>query len=132
MKLNSLSQTFVGLVILAALTVFGYTGKLNQADTYTTLMAIIGLVGASGLWILASESDNANAIPHVFLGCAFIGVVIALGVHNVFNSGQIQAIFAVLITGGAVTTGTVVATSAIKSAALKANRAELPPAPKVD
>lgn len=115
--LKILPQTLVGLVLLGALTVFGYTGHLSAADTYTGLMAFIGLVGASGLYVLASNLSNISAVPHLIVGCAVIGALVALGLHSVFTSNQIVAILGLVFTGTAATAGTVVASNAAKAAA---------------
>ena len=109
-----LPPTLVGLVLLGALTVFGYTGHLSAADTYTGLLAFIGLVGASGIYVLASNLTNAAAVPHLIVGIAVVGALIALGLHNVFASAQIVAILGLLLTGTAATVGTVQATASAR------------------
>lgn len=110
--LKTLPQTVIGLVLVAAYTVFGYTGHLNSADTYTALMASIGLVGATGIYILASQFSNMNALPHLIVGVGIVGSVIALGVHGIFNSSQIIAVLGLLFTGTAGSTGALVTTTA--------------------
>ncbi len=99
--LKTLPVTIVGLALLAAITVFGYTGHLNAADTYAAIMSLIGLVGATGIYVLASSWSNANALPHLVVGVGILGAVTALGLHNVFGSSQILALLALVVTGTA-------------------------------
>ena len=126
--IKTLPQTVVGLVLLAALTVFGYTGHVSASDTYNTLLAFIALVGASGLYVLASTWANSNAMPQLIVGVAIIGALVALGLHDVFTSTQLQGIMMLLLTGAAVGTGGVVVASAaaIKAASEKKDPAEVP------
>ena len=106
--LKLLPQTLVGLVLLAALTVFGYTGHLSPSDTYSALLGLVGLVGASGLYILASTVfTNTSAVPHLIVGIGIIGAVVALGLHDVFASGQITALLTLIFTGTAAGSGAI-------------------------
>ena len=112
-----LPQTVIGLALLSALTIFGYTGHVTQNDTYIALMGFIGLVGASGLYVLASNWANINALPQLIVGIAIIAALVVLGLHNVFNSGQLSAVLALLLTGTGVGAGGVVVTGAVRSLA---------------
>lgn len=107
--LKTLPQTIVGLALLAALTVMGYTGHLSPADTYTAIMGIIGLVGATGLYVLASNWGNMNALPHLICGVGIVVAIVLLGLHNTFNSNQVLAVLGLLLTGTAGSIGAVAA-----------------------
>lgn len=99
--LKTLPQTLVGAALLASVTILGYTGHLNHTDTVTSLWAFIGLLGGTGLYVLASQFSNVNALPHLIVGLGLMGSIVALGVHNVLNSTEIQNFLALIITGTA-------------------------------
>ncbi len=116
----------VGLVLLAAVTVFGYTGHLSSSDTYSALFGLIGLVGVSGLYVIASSAfTNTSAIPQLIVGVGIVGALVVLGLHNVFDSAQIQAMLLLIITGAAAGSGGVVVATAARSQQVAA-----PPAPE--
>lgn len=96
-----LPQIVVGLVVLGVVVFLGYDGHLSPADTYAGILSIVGLVGATGVYVLASQFDNVNAIPHLVVGVALIIAVAILGAHNTFNSGQLLGLLALIITGTA-------------------------------
>jgi hypothetical protein len=104
-------QTVVGLALLAAIVIFGYTGHNNAGDTYALLLSFVGLVGATGLFILASNFANINALPHFILGLAIVAAVVVLGLHNVFTSAETLGVLGLLLTGTAGAAGAVVITA---------------------
>lgn len=100
-----LVQIAVGAVVLGAIVAFGYTGHLSSSQTYDGIMAFIGVVGASGLLILASTVDNQNAIPHLALGLLLVVGVVILGLHSIFDSAQISAFILLILGPSAIATG---------------------------
>ena len=99
--LKTLPQSIVGLVLLAPIVVFGYTGHLSPADTYAGIMAMVVLVGATGIYVLASNWANENTLPHLIVGTGLIAGVIVLGLHGIFNSNQLLALFTLVAIGTA-------------------------------
>ena len=99
--LKTWPTTVAGLAMLGALTVFGYTGRLSGPDTYNAFLGFLGLVGATGLFILASQFSNANALPHFIVGLATVVAIIVLGLHFVFTNTQILGILFLVFTGTA-------------------------------
>lgn len=105
------TQSVVGLAMVVVVVVLGYTDHLSSATTYTLFLALIGALGASGLWTLASNKPNADAIPHLIIGLALLGALLALALHDVFTDTETQAAFALLLVGSATTTGYVAGAS---------------------
>lgn len=99
--LRTLPQTVVGVSLLTTITIFGYTGTLNASSTYVTFMAFLGLVGATGIWVLASTWSNTNAIPHLIIGVLSMAALVILGLHHTFTSDQLAATFGIMLTGSA-------------------------------
>ena len=110
--IRTLPQTLIGLVLLVPVVIFGYTGHFSPSDTYAGIMAMIALVGATGVYILASQWSNSNTLPHLIVGAAIIAGVVALGLHNVFNSGQLLALWTLLAVGTAGGGGAALVTAA--------------------
>lgn len=98
---KSLPQTVVGLAFLAMITVLGYTGHMTPTDTVTAIWALIGLVGSTGLFVLASQLSNSNAVPHLIVGVAMMAAIVTLGLHDVLHSAQLENFLALLLTGTA-------------------------------
>ena len=109
---KTLPQTVIGLVLLVPIIIFGYTGHITSSDAYAGIMAMVGLVGSTGVYILASQWANSNTLPHLIVGVGIIGGVVALGLHNVFNSGQLLALWTLIAIGTAGGGGAAIVTAA--------------------
>ena len=103
--LKTLPQTIVGLVFLGVITIFGYVGTLSSSSTYQAFLALLTLVGATGIWILASNWENINASPNLIVGLASMIALVILGLHHVFASDQISYTLMLVLMGSAVGVG---------------------------
>ena len=110
--LRTLPTTIVGLVLLIPVIVFGYTGHLSPADTYAGVMALVGLIGTTGVYILASQWSNENTLPHLIDGVLLIAGVVVLGLHNIFDSAQLLALWTLIAIGTAGGGGAALVTAA--------------------
>ena len=93
--------TLAGMAYLAAIMVLGVTGHLSPPDTFTAIQSLIGLTGATGIYILASNYPNVNAIPHLIMGFAVVAAILILATDNTFSTNQSLALLALIFTGTA-------------------------------
>ena len=102
---SNLVQIAVGAAILASLTALAWTGSLSSGDAYNLLLALVGLLGGVGLWILASNVPNAGAIPHAALAVLTLASVTVHGIHGTLSATQVQGMWGLLILGTSVPAG---------------------------
>ena len=100
----------LSLVLLAFVTYMGYQANWNSTETFSALMALVGVAGVTSIAVLLTTTPNGTLYIHLVFSLGLLVSMAVLsqrvinGVH-VFGSAQTLPLFALFVTGAAAGAG---------------------------
>lgn len=109
---KSLPVVLGALVLLAAITLLGYTGHWTAVEVLGPMGLMLGVVVGHGGWVIGSPNQDTQLLPHAVIAAGLVGSATALNLHNIFTNSQALGIFSpivgAIIVGGGIIVGTTV------------------------